>query len=368
MRDLEPCQLCGEMHDPEALIEFGGMRVCGECADTAIIRCDRCGSQLWRSDNAGDNDTYLCRSCYDNYYTHCEACDSLIRQEDAHYEDDEDAALCYDCWRQRASRCCIHPYSFKPAPIFYGENNKFMGVELELDCGGESEKNARALLEIANFGEERVYIKHDGSLEDGLEVVTHPMTLDYHMNHMPWAEMLEKARELGYKSHQARTCGLHIHVGRDCLGDTDKERDEVIARILFFFEKHWDELLKASRRTIRQLEQWANRYGYQEEPRRILDTAKKSFSGIRYTAVNLTNQATIEFRWMRGTMRHSSLVAALQLVNRIVDCAICLSDEEMKQMSWTTFVSGCTQYPELIHYFKERRIFINDPVESEAEV
>lgn len=367
MRDLEPCQLCGEMHDPEELIEFGEMRVCGECLDTSTICCDRCGSRMWRSENAGDNDTYLCRSCYENYYVHCDACDSLIRTDDAHYEAGA-APLCYDCYCQRVNRYTIQPYGYKPVPIFYGDGERFMGIELEIDEGGESDANARMLMEIANCGEERVYIKHDGSLDDGMEIVTHPMTLDYHLNHMPWAEMLEKARELGYRSHQARTCGLHIHVGRDCLGDTTKEQDEVIARILYFFEKHWDELLKASRRTIRQLEQWANRYGYQEEPRRILDTAKKSFSGVRYTAVNLTNAATVEFRWMRGTLRHSSLVAALQLVNRIVDCAICLSDEEMKQMSWTTFVAGCTQWPELIQYFKERRIFVNDPVESEAEV
>lgn len=36
-------------------------------------------------------------------------------------------------------------------------------------------------------------------------------------------------------------------------------------------------------------------------------------------------------------------------------------------MSWTTFVSGCTQ-SELVQYLKERRLYVNEPVESEAEV
>ena len=36
-------------------------------------------------------------------------------------------------------------------------------------------------------------------------------------------------------------------------------------------------------------------------------------------------------------------------------------------MSWTTFVSGCTP-PELVQYLKERRLYVNEPVESEAEV
>jgi len=36
------------------------------------------------------------------------------------------------------------------------------------------------------------YCKHDGSLNDGFEIVTHPMTLDYHLHRMPWEELLEK--------------------------------------------------------------------------------------------------------------------------------------------------------------------------------
>ena len=44
-----------------------------------------------------------------------------------------------------------------------------------------------------------------------------------------------------------------------------------------------------------------------------------------------------------------------------------MSDEELKSLSWTTFVSGCTQ-PELVQYLKERRLYVNEPIESEAEV
>lgn len=47
--------------------------------------------------------------------------------------------------------------------------------------------------------------------------------------------------------------------------------------------------------------------------------------------------------------------------------AICLSDEEVKNMSWSTFVSGC-QAPELVQYLKERRIYVNDVVAAEEEI
>ena len=44
-----------------------------------------------------------------------------------------------------------------------------------------------------------------------------------------------------------------------------------------------------------------------------------------------------------------------------------LSDEELKAMSWTTFVAGC-QEPELVQYLKERRLYINEPVDMDEEV
>ena len=192
------------------------------------------------------------------------------------------------------------------------------------------------------------------------------MTKDYHINHMPWAAVLSKAKELGYRSHQSGTCGLHIHVNRTAFGETEAEQDEVIARILYFFEKHWEELLKFSRRTQKQLQQWADRYGLKEHPQDILNHAKGNQE--RYTCVNLTNYYTIEFRMFRGTLKLNTLIATLQLLDRICSVAICLNDNELKAMSWTTFVAGCVDMPELVQYLKERRLYINEPVAAEGEV
>lgn len=212
-----------------------------------------------------------------------------------------------------------------------------------------------------------IYCKHDGSLEDGFEIVTHPMTLDYHTNEMPWESVLRKVRSLGYTSHQAGSCGLHIHVNRNSLGDTIVEQEATIARILYFFEKHWEELLKASRRSNRQLERWAARYGYKDKPMDILDHAKGGANNGRYSCINLQNTDTIEFRMFRGTLKYNTIIATLQLVNRVCDVAFCMSDDEIKAMSWTTFVSGCNE-PELIQYLKERRIYINEPIECEEDI
>ena len=80
------------------------------------------------------------------------------------------------------------------------------------------------------------------------------------------------------------------------------------------------------------------------------------------------NRHTIEIRLFRGTLKLNTIFAVLQLVDHICDIAVSLSDEEIKDLSWTTFVSGCTHLPELVQYLKERRLYINEPVMAEAEV
>ena len=198
-----------------------------------------------------------------------------------------------------------------------------------------------------------------------MELVTHPMSLDYHKNYQ-WEEIMKKAISLGYRSHQTSTCGLHIHVNRSCLGETHDEQEDVISRILFFVETHWAELLRFSRRSEYSMNRWAARYGYEKSGREILDKAKKGNNG-RYAAVNLMNWATIEFRLFRGTLKYNTLIAAIELVNEICDLAIRLTDEGIEKMSWSEFVEGIGA-PELIEYLKERRLYINEDTSTEEDL
>lgn len=333
--------------------------------DENTIICSHCGREIPIDENAGNDSTPLCERCYDRHYTTCEHCGRLILYSNACYErgdEDEEYPYCRECYEQRRRNGGIHDYYYKPEPIFYGSGPRYFGVELEIDEAGESDSKANTVMSVANGASEHIYCKHDGSLEDGFEIVSHPMSLDYHMNQMPWAEVISEAKSMGYLSHQAGTCGLHVHVSRDAFGDTEAKQDAVIARILYFFEKHWNELLTFSRRTRRQLDQWAARYGYKDQPKELLDHVKEGRAN-RYTAVNLTPEDTIEFRMFRGTLKLNTFFATLQLLDRICDVALYMTDDEVKEMSWSTFVSGCTA-PELVQYLKERRLYVNEPVEA----
>jgi len=366
---LPTCSLCGS--ESEELTAFGDQCLCENCIDNETMMCDSCGNRIWNEDSEGDSNCRLCFSCYDNNYSRCTECGRTIHNDEAYYtEDDEeyhDSPYCYSCYESNELNSHINGYRYKPSPVFHGEGI-FYGIELEVDEGGEVNKNAEQILNIANSTGEHIYCKHDGSLERGFEIVTHPMTLCYHMKNMPWADVLSKAISLGYRSHQSGTCGIHIHVGRTAFGSNEVEQEAVIARILYFIEKNWSEMLKFCRRTEDQINRWASRYGYKNSPKEVLENAKDQRLG-RYVCINLENYSTIEFRIFRGSLKLQTLLAALQMVDQICNVAILMSDDEFKAMTWRGFVANIgVEKAELINYLKQRLLNVNEPIVVEEDI
>lgn len=359
-QEVRICDHCGCEIENEDYALVGEEFLCQDCVDEHCVRCDRCEELIYAQDSVQDDDITLCEHCYENHYTRCECCGSIIRNEDSYYSNDYD--YCCDCYNRKCRS--IHDYHFKPAPAFYGDSKRYFGVELEVDYGGHDDEKAEEILDAINYPDERIYIKSDGSLDDGFEIVTHPMSLNYHMNKFPWDDLTDRLIHLGYRSHQTSTCGLHIHVSRDGLGDSYDEQENTISHILFFVEMHWNELLRFSRRSEYSMNRWAARHGYEHDPKKLLGRAKSSAN--RYVAVNLCNCNTVEFRLFRGTLKLNTILATLQLVNRICGISQRLSDAELQALSWSEFVTQITD-PELIQYLKERRLYVNEPITEEEE-
>ena len=344
------------------MFRVGSDWLCESCADELTVVCDACGERIYSEDAVEDSNYTLCESCFDEDYVRCADCDRILRRDRA-YWDGDDNAYCASCWDEHCE--VIHEYSYTPDLVFHGKGLRHFGVELEIDGGGTDRYNAEKLLNIANADAENLYIKTDGSLDDGLELITHPMTLEYHLNEMPWAEVLRKAQSMGYLSHAAGTCGLHVHISRLAFGCTYEQQEAAIARLLYFVEKFWAELLRFSRRTQGQMNRWAARYGMKLTPTDQMCHAKNSCAG-RYTAVNLTNSDTVEIRMFRGTLKLNTLQATLQMVNHLCEVAVSLSDSEVQDMSWFDFLDTVRE-PELIQYLKERRLYVNEPVNTNTE-
>lgn len=292
MKENHICSECGARLTQENAHLFDGRIFCEDCLEEHTVLCDCCSERIWRDDAEGNSSLTLCSRCYEDRYTTCEECGRLISNSNAYYDDDSDYPYCESCFSKLKERP-IKSYSYKPEPIFYGSGNLFMGVELEIDKGGELDENAQELIDIANRSHEHIYCKHDGSICDGFEIVSHPMSPEYHISNMNWKDVFRKAIGMNYASHNTSTCGLHIHCNRDAFGKNREAQDTVIGRIVYFVEKHWNELVRFSRRKPEALDRWAARYAtISPTTQETYKKAKDKRMG-RYVAVNLENYETI---------------------------------------------------------------------------
>jgi hypothetical protein len=328
------------------------IQVCESCRDNYYIECTGCGDHfdsdhIYMSDSS---DSY-CESCSEDM-TYCDDCGEVISCESSYY-DENDSTYCEYCYYHNEhdeNGRDIHDYGYKPEPVFYGLSHShstagilLMGSEVEIDCGRDRDDCAA---DIVACGEE-IYLKDDGSLSgSGLEIVSHPCTLEYHRARLDWARIMGAARDHGYRSHNTETCGIHVHVNRDYFGDHENLQDFGIAKVLLLVDRFWAPLVTFSRRRDAQLKHWAPQVELDIEssdgPDIIVDKTKATAYRGRYQAVNLTNEHTIEFRIFRGTLNLQTFTAILELVDTLCRFARDHTLQDVQSTSWARFRTACT--------------------------
>lgn len=141
----------------------------------------------------------------------CEDCGKIIDNKDYYYIDDY--PYCCRCYYKNKYYKGIHDYDYNPKPVFHGEGNVFLKVEIGVDKGGYLDVNAEKILDVANNEhEERLYIRHNDKLKNGFVLVSHPMTLDYHIKIMPWKDIIDKLIEMGYECYENKTCKMYGYI------------------------------------------------------------------------------------------------------------------------------------------------------------
>lgn len=280
----------------------------------------------------------------------------------------------------------IHNYSYKPEPEIGYKNDResrehlTFGVELECEPrndGGNVRMDAYELSDrIDEIPGGRTYCKSDGSLSNGVEIVSHPGTLAHHMYVMHWRQIQRTCEKAGFRSHDAANSGLHVHVGRAQLGNTNSERDDVTRKVQVLFALYTAELTRFSRRRRSCLEQWApiDRLGVTPDDIRHASSgarlaawacanvpAYRSNHNDRYTAVNVTNSATVEIRIFRGTLKRDTLIAAIQLVSNVFEYAMDHSWDNIRTSTWAD-VAAYKPYKELVNYMIARNLLTAEDV------
>ena len=386
---MAECNECGTEYDSEQTGgEYAGSPICDDCARF----CERCES------TTSENDSYVvsgrniwCQDCRDEHAFYCNQCSEYYDQNyvSNHYFDGSD--YCEDCinevaewcehceeWEYENRRCedhrranggyGIHQYSYKPDPIFLGKDKHslYMGWELEADTQYHNQDEASAYASTMLEEENNLaYLKADGSVSRGFEIVTHPIAhnelrgtrLD------PYWDTIESLRaDYNFRSWDSEaSCGLHIHLSRKGFSNGAH-----LHRFLQFIYRNPEMMMKFAGRKSEDYATFQDVWRYDEYDRPYRSYSHKldyvpnrplTFNRLRNStrgsAVNTNNEHTIELRFFRGTLNKKGILACLDMAHAGVEYTRLLNTRDViaGMLSWDMFYEWVSDnngiYPEL---------------------
>lgn len=256
----------------------------------------------------------------------------------------------------------IYQYNYKPTPVFITAKNEkiprslmvnfnemrkaagpyeyipdflTIGLEIEFERLPKFGKAEDAVYELANeINAMNCYVKHDGSLLNGYELVSHPRTATSWMESMKdFNDLFHHMRKMGLRSYTGGRCGLHVHLGLQCF-----DSDLHVLRFTNFIHCNPSFMMKVSGRTDTS---WVQRYCKFENPRemsfyfafggidinvknailrkkrpqimkgQMVGVNGRAQLGQHHSAVSFT-PSTLELRVFRGTLNTSKIYAIIE--------------------------------------------------------
>lgn len=308
--------------------------------------CDDCGEifDCERSNYLSDLDRHVCDYCNEHYGS-CEHCG------DTYHCDNGPSCGCED---EESLSDLIHSYSFTPVLKFRGDStnkNPFIGFELEIESkDGSKREQAELCNDVCG---DVTYLKDDGSLSDGFEIVSHPMTIEEHKKEN-YESLFKGLSKLGAVSHNTTTCGLHFHVDKRNMSDAHK------VRFGSFFALSKNKLEVLARRTSKN---------YAKFKEKGLDLKNYASSDSRYEAINWTNDNTLEVRIFKGTLKYETFMASMELCHAVFLFSRKASNFEgpfEENILWAGFIkflkSNSEKYPFLLSYIDSKQEKLNESI------
>ena len=306
-----------------------------------------------------DDGRYVCEDCRYDHYCECRGCGALVYQDNVCYCEDCGEYYCEDCWNEHyhEDNLLYEYHEFNDWHLTKTPDEKepefYIGHELEIDNGDNMEEAVNSISQIGGI------CMHDGSLSyQGIEFISHPLSYNYMLSkEQEYRNCFDNLINLGYKSHNTSTCGLHFHV-------TKPQDPKIIDRIILFMETYKEEIFTLSRRKTDELNRWSR---FLSDKRTTTDQKViKSLDYIvnnkdtcdRYMALNLTNRNTIEFRFFKGTLKYETFMADFEFVNNLVHFASDLTIP-VEELTWTKITSVGHFLPQ---YIEEHNLQCEKPI------
>ena len=201
------------------------------------------------------------------------------------------------------------------SPKFDNEKPRVMlGLELELECDGvrRSELAETVINRIGRTddGSRYALCENDGSLDNGFEIVTAYTGLDMHEAMLK--NLFSKPLR-GAKSHDTRTCGLHVHVCKSTM-----TLYHAAKLVLFINAPENAKLIHAiARRDSTGFAEIKNKAQNKDWLRGAMnrddsEQALRNLNSSRYEALNFYNPRTVEFRLFKGSLKYTTVMACLE--------------------------------------------------------
>lgn len=340
---------------------------CKDCISTYLIehddetffQCRNCNSYDNHMETHWFNDSRYCETCFNDNVYECDSCSESYWEGDGHdcsYDDEDN------------NYGVIHTYDYRPRPVFFGhkEARYYLGFELEVEAMNDDRGDGAWLAQ--NALQEHAYMKSDGSLHDGFEIVTHPHTLEAYRE-LDWS-VLDKLRMQGFRSWNTETCGLHVHISRTAFGNGDSRRLHEYAVSRQMHELRFMKLIYDNQRQVERLAgRPSNHYASFMDKGSLVQKVKYGRqSNGRYSVINTDNDQTIEVRIFRGSLRKERVMSALEFVTASVEYTRSLKvNGNNGALTWTHFVayvvSNAENYPNLLAKMNES--FDKDRINSD---
>ena len=285
---------------------------------------------------------------HDDCVDDVERCDTCQRLS-FHIEN----GICVRC----LDRHSIRSYGYKPYPSFHRikpntgkpfhtDNPKskqgipinHFGVEIEIDRHENDDGFSPNILLtdnnlasiVGHIGKavancRLFYCKEDSSLtSNGVEVVSHPFSWNFWrtIGQDIYDSLFSVLLSSGYFSSETESGGLHIHISKEAIN-----KHTLLKLLWFVYESPVFMEFIAQRSTEYGEVTWNSLTGYYSsvhtfsKKRSLLSKiARLKFSEnqARYTAVNLENEATIEFRLFKGTLNIMTLSKAIEFIHSLM--------------------------------------------------
>ena len=361
--DLDHCGNCdayaADLNMRDIVCEDGTVSTCQNCrSGMDTFRCDCCNRTYDANHFDYDEVTgygSMCTSCQEQRnVVCCDGCDRLYEGRRLQ-SDGEGSSYCEDCRRSKDGSY-IHNYSYKPKTKFcMSEAEKasgkspdlFFGLELEVENVGGRISHSGMTKKIQK--KDVLYFKSDGSINDGFEIVSHPLSYEFikEQKESIFLPMLNTLIEGKFRSYDTSTCGMHIHMSKKAFGTWQ------LYRFIKFFIDNKTFVTAISQRKTESINRWA---AIESEPDSsiIYKAKKKSGNDRRYVAINLQNEHTVEIRIFRGTLNIHSFMKNLEFCYALFNFTRDINDTSID--AFKKYINQSNEYAVLKKFIKTKNL------------